>query len=114
PRTDRRPDIYLLVLDGYPRTDVLFELFGYDNQPFLDELRSAGFDVGLNATSSYSITHFSLASVLNMNYVMEPDSVVTRADLDSIRAMLAGDNATVGLLEELGYEHIQGSEAWWG
>ena len=110
----RRPNIYMLILDGYSRSDVLLDEFGFDNQPFIDELTTSGFDVAPNATSNYSLTHFSLASILDMRYLMETDTVVTRADLDVVRTILAGDNAFARFLAEQGYEHIQGSEAWWG
>jgi hypothetical protein len=113
-QTARRPNIYMLILDGYPRGDVLREQFGFDNQPFMDELTTSGFDVAPNATSNYSLTQFSLASVLAMSYLMETDTAVTRADLDVVRATLAGENASARFLAEQGYEHIQGSEAWWG
>ena len=39
------PDIYVVLLDAYPRADTLDNDFGYDNSPFLDGLRAEGFDV---------------------------------------------------------------------
>ncbi|MGZ8562475.1 MAG: hypothetical protein ACXWWU_02530, partial [Candidatus Limnocylindria bacterium] len=32
------PDIYVILVDGYPRADVLSRLFGIDNGPFVEEL----------------------------------------------------------------------------
>jgi hypothetical protein len=40
--TGPRPDIYLIVLDGYSRADVLEQYYGFDNRPFLDGLRRRG------------------------------------------------------------------------
>ena len=40
-----RPDIYVILLDGYPRSDVLEYAFALDNEPFLDALTDRGFEV---------------------------------------------------------------------
>ncbi|TET85521.1 MAG: hypothetical protein E3J37_01775, partial [Anaerolineales bacterium] len=37
------PDIYYIILDSYTRADALRDDFGFDNSPFLEELRSIGF-----------------------------------------------------------------------
>ena len=63
------PDIYYIVLDTYSRDDYLLEVFGHDNQSFLNELEDFGFYVARCSRSNYSQTHTSLASSLNMNYV---------------------------------------------
>ena len=63
------PDIYYIVLDAYPRQDVLERRVGYDNTPFLDELRSLGFYVADCSQSNYAHTELSLASTLNFNYL---------------------------------------------
>lgn len=60
------PDIYYIVLDGYGRADVLEELYGHDNGPFLDGLRDRGFYVADEAYSNYAVTPLSLAGTLNM------------------------------------------------
>jgi hypothetical protein len=66
-----QPDIYVILLDGYPRADVLEYAFGIDNSPFEDELRQRGFEIAPAAHSDYLWTHVSLSSMLNMAYVEE-------------------------------------------
>jgi hypothetical protein len=110
----RRPDFFILLLDGYARSDVLAELYAYDNRPFEEELRSAHFQIAGYASTNYSTTHFALASMFQMDYLMEPGPSVTRSDLVAIRTILAGENTTVSLLKDLGYRYVQGSEEWWG
>lgn len=66
---DKRGDIYYIVLDGYGRSDVLEELYNYDNSDFIDYLKSKGFYVAENSQSNYNQTVLSLASSLNMEYV---------------------------------------------
>ena len=64
-----QPDIYFIVLDGYGREDVLRRFFNYDNSSFLDYLRSKGFEVASESTANYYWTTFSLASMLNLDYL---------------------------------------------
>ncbi|NIM93686.1 MAG: hypothetical protein GTO18_08240 [Anaerolineales bacterium] len=63
------PDIYYIILDGYARSDVLAELYDYDNTSFEAFLAANGFYVAKNSTSNYAQTHLSLASSLNMKYL---------------------------------------------
>lgn len=37
-----KPDVYYIILDGYNRADTLLDLYGYDNQPFMDNLTQIG------------------------------------------------------------------------
>jgi hypothetical protein len=64
-----RPDIYLILLDGYPRADVLQEAFDFDNAPFVDALHERGFTVATESHSNYLWTRQSLTSMLHMKYV---------------------------------------------
>ena len=63
------PDIYYIILDAYGRADVLQEMFGYDNQPFLQALESKGFYVAQCSQSNYGQTMLSLTSSLNFDYL---------------------------------------------
>ncbi len=63
------PDVYYIILDAYTRADVLQDVFGYDNQPFLDQLEALGFRVAEDSRSNYALTRLSLSSSLNMNYL---------------------------------------------
>jgi hypothetical protein len=65
------PDIYYIVLDGYGSKDVLEELYGYDNQPFVNSLQERDFYVAEESNSNYNQTALSLASSLNLKYVNE-------------------------------------------
>jgi len=64
-----KPDIYYIILDGYPSEESLLKYRGYDNSEFINYLESSGFYVASNSFSNYPITHQSLASSLNMKYV---------------------------------------------
>lgn len=64
-----RPNIYIVLLDGYPRADTLINEFGIDNEPFLADLESLGFDVSRQAQSNYNKTWLTVASLMDARYV---------------------------------------------
>ncbi len=64
-----QPHVFYVVLDGYARADVLRDLYGYDNTPFLEGLRARGCYVASAALANYPQTVLSLASSLNMDYL---------------------------------------------
>ena len=63
------PDIYYIVLDGYPRSDSLAHYFDFDNSSFPQALRERGFYIADASHSNYTMTFLSIASSLNMRYV---------------------------------------------
>jgi len=63
-----QPDIYLIVVDEYPRADVLQKTFQFDNSPFLDELSTLGFRVIPCSQSNYRWTIQALYAMLNLEY----------------------------------------------
>ena len=69
PAGEMPPDIYYIILDGYARQDVLESRFGFDNGPFLDELKRRGFYVAEWSQSNYFTTQLSLASSLSYEYL---------------------------------------------
>jgi hypothetical protein len=109
------PDVYVIVLDGYAREDVLAQQYGFDNSEFLDDLRARGFEIGAASAANYHWTFLSLASTLNMNYVqplmgdaISPQSESRAAVYDAIR-----NNAVMRFLRSRGYRsyHLQST---WG
>ena len=92
-----RPDIYLIILDGYARQDVLTALYHFDNQPFINELEKRGFQIPSNSKSNYMQTALSLASSLNLDYLNDisanmPDrgQLIGRISHSQVRAVLEG------------------------
>lgn len=102
-----RADIYYIILDGYGRSDVLQEIYDYDNSDFIDFLKSKGFYIAENSRSNYNQTVLSLASSLNMEYV-NYFSEIYGADSKE-RFELAQEikkNTVRDLLEAQGYQFI--------
>ena len=65
------PDIYYIVLDGYGREDILFEVFNYSNQDFINGLRNRDFYIADQSNTNYVQTALSLASSLNLDYLSQ-------------------------------------------
>ncbi len=63
------PDIYLIVLDGHGRADVLKDEFGFNNSQFINGLKDMGFYVVSCSQSNYASTNYSLTSMFQMDYI---------------------------------------------
>jgi hypothetical protein len=61
---DDLPNVYVLLLDGYPRQDSLADI-GYDNGPFIAALADLGFEVHADARSRYPRTELAITSMLS-------------------------------------------------
>lgn len=103
---EHTPDIYLIVLDGYGRSDCIEELYRVDTRPFLKELEWRGFYVAEKSHSNYMQTWLSVSAVLNFQYhgVWDPPSnpmVFNRY----IRTPIT-NNRLMAALNDIGYKII--------
>lgn len=64
-KTATGPNLYLLMLDAYPRSDTTLNDFGFDNEPFQDALEERGFDVYRDSMSDRRNTDYTLLGLLN-------------------------------------------------
>jgi hypothetical protein len=103
-----RPDIYVILLDGYARPDKMRDLFGFDDSPFIDELAQRGFDISRRSRSNYILTTLSVPSLLNMRHI--PDLFDARPTGDgNYRALVRSfteDSEVVRRMRGLGYESV--------
>lgn len=101
------PNIYYVILDGYGRTDVLRRIYGYDNEPFLQQLRDRGFTVADQALANYPQTALSLASSLNMDYLDRLAAAIGTETRDRRYARrLIRDSALFRFLRPRGYRLV--------
>ena len=101
------PDIYYIILDGYGRSDVLKNEFGYDNSDFLNALRDMGFYVADCSQSNYAQTQISLASSLNFNYIDQlGDQFIPGTNDRAALAALIKHSALRKSLEAAGYKTV--------
>ena len=98
-----RPDVYVIVLDGYGREDVLRDVYGFENT-LVRDLRSLGFLVADEAAANYSHTALSLASALNTEYLPALNHPA-REDVDTRRGLadLISDSRFFNAFADAGY-----------
>jgi hypothetical protein len=78
--SEKLPDVYYIILDGYSRDDVLMKLYNYDNSSFYSELKQIGFVIPDCAQSNYARTALSLSSTLFMDYVQNFSPLYSQGD----------------------------------
>lgn len=105
------PDVYVILLDGYARHDLLEARFGLDDSPFLDGLRTRGFTVATANHSNYMSTLPSIASFLNYRQLVDVPALqplIANPGIDDgpfvHRAI--SQAAILDRFRELGYESI--------
>ena len=107
-----RPDVVVIVLDGYGRADVLSDMYGFDNSPFLGELADSGFVVSEEARANYSMTIASLSSALSLEYVFPEGRGPTDRSEIAMRSVIAGESTFFRTLASAGYD-IEYFESGW-
>lgn len=109
-------DIVVILLDGYPRSDVLERRLGAQNAPFLDGLRKRGFDVATTNHSNYPVTELTLPSMFQMRYVDEVPSLIPLIGNGREESAALRDAAEAGqalsILQAAGYELTFSMSGW--
>jgi hypothetical protein len=104
------PDIWILLLDGYPRADILKVTYGIDNSPFLAELRELGLTVAARSRSNYLGTDMTLPSMFNLAPLdrLEPfsEGEFPLAAPAPARWLALQENRAFAILREHGYETV--------
>ncbi len=105
------PDIYVIILDGYARSDVLADSYGLDESPFLDGLTERGFEIAPASHANYLVTNLSLSSMLNYRRVEDvPALAALAADQGVVNGppvyRAVSGPAALADLREAGYETI--------
>ena len=105
-QTQSVPDIYLIIVDGYGRADMLQNIYGYDNSQFMNFLKEKGFYVADRSTSNYPQTELSLSSMLNLQYMDEyVEGFGENSDRSALRELLQHTRVRQ-LLRDMGYTFI--------
>ena len=99
----KSPDIYVIVLDGYARQDVLQNLYQYDNSEFIQQLEKRGFFVANNSHSNYIQTVYSMSSFWNFDYL---PSMSSPSDFVHYLRKSIQDNQAFRLLDEINYTTV--------
>ena len=99
------PDIYVIALDGYARSDTLRSAYAYNNLPFEQEMRGLGFQFVEHCVANYPQAVLSLAATLNMDYLANllPESEREQAGMRHVFA-LYHENRLFQVMRDHGYQ----------
>ena len=101
-----RPDIYLVLLDGFGRADILREHYAHDTSGFIGDLEARGFTVATNSRSNEATTGLALASMLNGRHLLDMGFTPTSSlEPKDVRPHL-DNNLAFSLFRAAGYETI--------
>ncbi|WP_187146561.1 sulfatase-like hydrolase/transferase [Nitrosopumilus maritimus] len=105
------PNIYFIVLDGYPGYRSL-ELSHQNDGEFFNYFKNNGFFVSENSFSNYQVTHLSVPSTLNLDYLHPlaeiKDGVYDQRDFH----LLGNDNKLMNFLKSNGYLIVNFDSSW--
>lgn len=113
---ERTPNVYVFVMDGLARPDILDEQFpSVDHAEPLGRLAAIGFETSEVSTANYSRTHISVPSMLMGSYQSTVDAPLTEEEEWAYAAQtLSGNNVFVSMLAELGYAYWHAESGIWG
>lgn len=103
-KNTEKPNIYLIVLDGYASEKSLKKDFDFDNSNFLNDLRNFGFIIPEHNSSNYRWTVLSMNSALNMNYLHHQEGL--SADNFMLQKFLFSKNLVMKTFQDNGYNTI--------
>jgi hypothetical protein len=102
------PDIYVILLDGHARHDVLLDRFDYDDGPFLRALEDRGFEVADASHSNYMFTQLTMTSMLHMSLLPVPalEPLVRGRPTNTAAREALINNPTFDFLKARGYTTV--------
>ena len=98
------PNIYIVLLDGYPRRDTLMDDMGIDNGPFERALADRGFDVYDDAHSDRRYTDLTLMTLLTGSTDGVPDDTAPASEVQWLIRKALSDAALPRQAQAAGYE----------
>jgi hypothetical protein len=109
----QRPNVLMVMMDGYARADVLSRIEALDNTTFLDALRARGFTIVDRAVANYPVTYLSLSSMLAGDYLATPEHppYAMRARFYDV---IQGNNPVVASFRGMGYTYVHSGNVWGG
>jgi hypothetical protein len=110
PGTAESPDIYVILLDGYPGSDARALLPEYPASRLASGLRQRGFDMAADTHSNYLTTSVTLASMFQMQHLADlpelaPPWGPDAADARRLRRLINDGSATQAF-RDAGYRTI--------
>jgi len=106
PGSSNDPDIYYIIVDAYGRQDTLSKYYDCDNSALVNYLDSKGFYVAKNSQSNYMMTHLSLASSLNFEYLNDLENHFENSANRGPYSYMIDHNSLRDYLSVKGYQFV--------
>ncbi len=106
------PDIYYIILDGYPGKTSLKNIVGYDNQEFIDNLNNQSFFIQEKSYVNYQHTFLSIPSILNMKYLNDITKNMIDTSNQAIPYKIGSDNQVMNFIKSQGYTTVSFDSGW--
>jgi hypothetical protein len=100
------PDIYIVVVDGYGRRDVLRDGYGLAEDPLAAGLQLSGFEESPRSWANHTLTRFSLATLLNGSPMSELGQDLEQPADDNLAIAALGNSNGMHALRTAGYETV--------
>lgn len=108
---DHTPNVYYVILDGYTSSEVLKDIYDFDNQNFLSQLQARGFYIAENSHTNYAPTFLSVTSSLNMEHLIYLKDVVGVNSTDrKIPTELRNSNKVMSIFKSYNYTIVDLSQ----
>jgi len=100
------PDVYYIILDEYGGPESM-KYLDYDNSQFYEFLKEKNFIIPEKSTSNYPMTHFSIPSSMNMEYVNSLSNILGKDSKTylPLREMLY-NSQVIKNFKSLGYDIV--------
>jgi hypothetical protein len=99
-----KPDVYFIIADEYAGKKELEDIFSFGNDSFENSLQERGFYLVPNPTSNYNATVYSMASLLNMDYIKGLSSPkVTHKTMIACESLI-NNNRVAAFFQRRGYK----------
>jgi len=109
-----KPDIWLVVVDGYPSTMTLeSDLMVSGSSHLAGRLVATGFDVPESVWAPYVATRLVVPTILDMDYVAS-GWTENGATIHDLHEKISGDNELIDNLTDNGYETLMIESGWSG
>ena len=105
-KSQEKPDIYYILLDGYGGTMRMKEDLNFDNYEFLSNLNDRGFFAPDKSNSNYPSSGWSIASIFGMNYLPSNETNQSNTEYRNLLSGIIRNNEVMRNLDYLDYEII--------
>ena len=106
----RPANVYVFLVDGYARADVIADHTGLSILPFHDDLIARGFVVSEDAVANYPTSFLSIASTMSMTYLEEDGE---HDELAPYYDIIRGNSVVRRTFDELGYAYVHAHSGVW-